>query len=461
MEASFLPYIVAFAWLGALLMLGTFIRAKVKIFQTFLFPAALIGGILGFIAMNSGIIGIPTSKGWYSIDPKVFSVITFHLFAFGFVGIGLLQNKKSNSGTNKSILQGSLTICLLFCMLFCIQALTGYGIFSLYESIYGGDFFTGNGYLLGAGFTQGPGQAQAYGTIWEETYNVADAISAGLGFAAIGFLVAGIVGVPIAIYGIKKNWVKIPQAGNGLPRNFLTGIMEKDNHPPCAHATTHSANIDSLSFHFGLMFLLYGLSFLWALTWFLYMPKGINGLGFGIIFCWGMFLAMICRKIMGKINILYLIDPETTKRITGLTVDFMICSVFLGITIEALEAIIIPFLIATVVGAIITLFVCFFFGRRIPEYGFERLILLFGYCTGTAASGLLLLRIVDSEFETPVAVEAGLMNVWAFVIVKPITWSMPFVPVVGYPILWIMLAYIVAIPIVLIILKLIRFKKVF
>ena len=37
---------------------------------------------------------------------------------------------------------------------------------------------------------------------------------------------------------------------------------------------------------------------------------------------------------------------------------------------------------------------------------------LFGTSTGTAASGLLLLRIVDPDFKTPVAAEVGLMNVF-------------------------------------------------
>ena len=45
-----------------------------------------------------------------------------------------------------------------------------------------------------------------------------------------------------------------------------------------------------------------------------------------------MFLpAMLLRKFMGKIDILHLIDGETTRRLVGGSVDFMICAVFLGI----------------------------------------------------------------------------------------------------------------------------------
>ncbi len=85
MEATFLPYIGAFIWLSILLVLGTIIRAKVVFLQKMLVPASLIGGILGFIFVQLGIIGLPTSNGWVEISTKSFSELTFHLFAFGFL----------------------------------------------------------------------------------------------------------------------------------------------------------------------------------------------------------------------------------------------------------------------------------------------------------------------------------------------------------------------------------------
>ena len=48
------------------------------------------------------------------------------------------------------------------------------------------------------------------------------------------------------------------------------------------------------------------------------------------------------------------------------------------------------------------------------------------------------------------------MNVFAFFLFKPISWSMPFVPAEGFPMLWIFLAYTVLTPLVMYFLKLIR-----
>ena len=116
-----------------------------------------------------------------------------------------------------------------------------------------------------------------------------------------------------------------------------------------------------------------------------------------------------------------------------------------------------PFVLSIVVATAVTLALCLWFGRRSPEYGFERCLALFGYCTGTAASGLLLLRIADPEFRTPVAVEIGVMNVCLlFIFDTTVTVSMPFAPSESFPLAWIFLGMAVGIPIIMHFLKLIR-----
>lgn len=453
MEASFYPYLGALCWIGMLLMLGTLIRAKVPLFQKLLFPSSLIGGLIGFVLINLDLVGMPTSTGWKDITPNIFSMITFHLFAFGFVGIGLLQTKKPASG--KVVMRGALWIALVFGMTFSVQALIGKGVSCCGRICSGARLETVNGYLLGAGFTQGPGQTQGL------RHHLADLLSdrerpeRRLAFAAVGFLVAGIVGVPLAFYGIKRGWCTGGRSGE-LPQNFLRGLMDRGDNPPCSHSTTHPANIDNLGFHVGLMAAIYGVAYLFGLLFSKYMPAGIAGLGFGLTFCWGMFLAMLLRKFMGKIDILHLIDGETTRRLVGGSVDFMICAVFLGIEMKALQEVLLPFIVAIAVATFITLIICVWFGRRSPEYGFERCLIMFGYATGTAASGLLLLRIADPDYETPVAVEGGLMNVFSCLTFLPVTLSMPFAPLQGYPIVWVFTAVIIATPIAMYLLKFIR-----
>lgn len=314
MEASFFPSIVAFIWIGILLMLGTYLRAKVLFLQRILFPASLIGGLIGFVLINAGWLGVPTTEGWKAIDQAPFGTLTFHLFAFGFVGIGFLESAQKTDNS-KVVLRGALWIALLFTMMFCIQALLGKGIFAAWANLFGGQFETVNGYLLGAGFTQGPGQTLAYASIWENTYKTANAINTGLAFAAVGFLVAGLVGVPLALYGLKKGWAACEDS-KGLPRCLLRGLRDEGDNPSCAFSTTHPANIDSFGFHMGLMAATYGLAYLVAVAWTLYAPQALRGLGFGMLFFWGMLVAMGVRKFMKARRINTLLDNETCHRIT-------------------------------------------------------------------------------------------------------------------------------------------------
>ena len=452
MESTFYPYLGALGWIGLFLLVGTVIRAKVKFFQKLLFPASLIGGIIGFIFLNAGWLGIPSSTGWKTITPVVFSTITFHLFAFGFMGIGLLQAK---SGTdNKVVARGALWIALIFGLLFSVQALVGKGTFDVWKLLFGGDFFTGNGYLLGAGFTQGSlpdaGVRQHLGTYLQDFQ-----------FHQRGPRLRG-RRLPRRGRHRRASGLLRHQEGLGCGRrrrqssSALPARPHGQGRQPGLRPQHHaSGQYRQRGLHLAIIAALYAAAYAFGVWWLCNMPKGINGLGIGMIFAWGMFFAMIARKIMGKIGILHLIDGETTRRLTGSTVDSAIRAVFMGIQVRQLQDVAWPFLIAVVLGSIATLVICLWFGRRSPEYGFERGLTLFGYCTGTAASGLLLLRIVDPDFDTPVAVEVGPMNVFA-VIFKPVSWSMPFVPVEGFPMVWIFVGMTVITPIVMYFLKMIR-----
>lgn len=70
-EQSFMPLFGAFGWLAIMLLVGVVLRAKVGFFQKFLFPAAIIGGLIGFIL---------NSVGWCNISYQTFTLFAIHLF---------------------------------------------------------------------------------------------------------------------------------------------------------------------------------------------------------------------------------------------------------------------------------------------------------------------------------------------------------------------------------------------
>ena len=462
MAGTFVPYLVALGWVALFLLVGVALRAKVPFFQKVLMPSSIIAGILGCIFINLGWLVVPTPTGWETMKPATFGVIVFHLFALGFVGIGLLRSSGTSGGESrvKTMWRGSLWVALMFTLLYSIQSLLGYFMFAGWREMTGGGADAIIGYLFGTGFAQGPGQTIAYASIWEGApYNVQNAINIGLTFAAVGFFVASMVGVPLAHYGLRKGWSALNTVTE-LPPSFVTGIMGKGEQDVCARAITHPANVDSFAYHMAIIFVIYLIAYFFGIWWLRVMPSGLAPLGIGLMFFWGMVIAKIVRWAAQKGRMDDLFDEGTIRRYTGLTIDFMVAAVFMGIEFKAIQDMLIPIIVVIVIGTVITAFICIWFGRRAPELGFERSMFLFGTGTGTVATGLLLLRIVDPEFETTVAEEAGMFNLISTASCAPILYfGLPFAAVAGYPMIWILVGSMVAMPILLVAFKLVGKAK--
>lgn len=429
MVLSFYPLVGAFAWIGILLICGVIIRSKVKFFQTLLLPSSLIGGLLGFVLMQFGLIGMPSPEGWKIIPTSMFSLITFHLFAFNFVGIGFIKPEGEMNG--KSLMKGAVWIALILNICFAVQALLGFSVFAIWDTLSADNIRAELGFLLAAGFTQGPGQAQAYGAIWQEKFNIGAAIDVGLSFAAIGFLLAGLVGIPLSNYLIKKG-ATAHKSTDGLSLEFITGIMPKDNTVTYAKETTHNANINSIGFHLALMLAAYGFTYILALAILTYTPSAIASMAFGMFFFLGLLVAQLIRKIITTLKADYMLDNGTTKAMTSACVDLLICSVFMGINTANVMPFIAPLVLSVIIATLGTAFICFYLRKKLPEFGAERAMVAFGYATGTGANGLLLLRVIDPKFQTPVLHELGLVVVVQSFIALPF-YVLGAVPTLGIP----------------------------
>ena len=402
LEQSFMPLMIAFGWLSGMLLIGVFLRAKVPLFQKFLFPACLIGGLLGFVLV---------SVGWVNISDKFFTLMAYHLFNIGFVSIGLTGGG-GGKGAAKTIIKGSVWLAFVWTALLCIQSALGAGIIAGANTFVGDKLYAGIGFLMGHGFAQGPGQTLGIASVWESAFKIPHAITIGITFAAVGYFAAALIGVPLANWGVRKGYAA--NAPKDLPPDFVTGIHGPDDNVSAGTSTTHSATIDSVAFHLALLLGTYALSF--YVTGILkdyLLPKELTKLAFGFVFMWGLFVAMLVRLVMNLIGIGRLIDNDIQRRLTGTTVDYLVVATMMAIQIGVVWKYIVPISGVVIGGVIITLIVVMYFGRRTTEYAFERSMALFGYVTGTGASGLLLLRIVDPEFKTPVAMEVGLMNLVA------------------------------------------------
>ncbi|HKK98684.1 MAG TPA: sodium/glutamate symporter [Desulfotignum sp.] len=430
-QQSFMPFFAPFGWLAVMLLAGVILRAKVGFFQRFLFPAALIGGLIGFIGK---------SAGWCDIPHETFVSFAIHLFTISFISIGLTGTDEAAAGHSgsmrKSIVRGMLWMACIYVAIIAIQGLVGGAAIFLSNLMTGKPIWPGLGMLVGTGFAQGPGQTVALAAVWEHSYHIKDAVSIGLCFVAIGFFIASLVGVPLANWGVRKG---LTTAKTGaLSRDILKGLNPRKMGEPAGKLTTHSSSADGLAFQLSVVLAVYLLTYFECLLMEFLLPESVKALAFGLMFLWGMFTAIIIRWILGKMDLTDYLDNNVQRRITSVSVDFMIIATLTGVKVTAIWGNIVPILLVSLTAGLITVSFVLYFGRRLDEYGFERMLAIFGTATGTGASGLMLLRIVDPDFTSPAAAELGLYNAFALVLL-PLTLVIFPLPQMNVSILFVVL----------------------
>ena len=421
-EQSIMPFFGAFGWLSIMLLVGVVLRAKIGLFQKFLFPASILGGLLGFILI---------SAGWCNITHETFTLFAIHFFTINYISIGLTgtEAKPEKGSVSKMIIRGAFWMALIFTCMMTAQPIIGAGTVYLTNTFLE-PIFPGLGWLLSQGFAFGPGQAVAMASVWQTTYNIHDAVSFGLTYAAVGFLIAALIGVPLANWGIRKG---LPvNAPAELPKELLVGLHDEDTRADAGKLVTHSGNMDGLAFQLAITIAVYFVTYYAASGLKLVLPGPLKPLAFGMMFFWGVIIALITKGILGKLGLGKYLDINVQRRITGTSVDYMVVATLMAVKVGVIWANILPIVLACVLGGLFTFFFILYFGRRLDQFGFERLIGIFGLCTGTAASGLLLLRIVDPQFKSPASLELGLMGL-PLLLLMPLTFIGFTLPVFGVP----------------------------
>lgn len=394
-------FMVAFGGASIFLCIGTLLRAKVKALQNMLMPACVIAGVIGMVMMNI----FADVMALAAVDADFYSTIVNELFTISFISISLTSSPKSEKSGNKAMLKGVFSMGLIWCFLYSLTPLVGGILIKLIGPMFNMDSIYGT--LIPFAFCQGPGQAAAFGLLYEG-YGFENATMVAIAFSAIGFLVAFLVGVPVAKYGIKRG---LAQNCGELDQKTLKGYLNKEEQNQyMVKDTTCNANIETLTLHFALIGLCYIIAI--GLAKLSELIPGFLGESFsGLLFMYGMLAAYLVKWIMKKCKIDFLIENTLQSKITGWTADYLVVCAFMAVSVSIVQEWIVPILIEAAVITLITIAVCFLLGKRIGgSNDFERVLGLYGTTTGTVPSGITLVRMVDPEFKTTTAVELGLIN---------------------------------------------------
>lgn len=397
------------------ILLGNVIRRKVKFIKNSLLPASVIGGTIIFILKF-----IPQVSKF--IDSSFMETLTYHCLGLGFIALSLKTNEKRKDD-NKLIIMDSGIITVNG---YLIQAIIGLTITILLAITVLPNFFPAAGLLLPMGYGQGTGQALNIGKVFEGL-GFKNGTSFGLAIAAVGFMVACIVGVIYLNILKKKGKLELQQQRKVDTSLLNSDIYEKDEAPL-------NESVDKLTMQIAIIISVYVVTFLVILGLsFLsenYLGKfGVNTvkpLLWGFNFLFGSIFAILTKKVFSilrkhKIMTHQHINNYMMNRLSGLFFDVMIVSGIAAIDWQNLTGLLIPLILVCVFGAIGTFFyikwVC---KKTYPNYEYEAFFSIFGMLTGTASTGMILLREIDPNFETPASQNLVLQQLPAIIFGAPL-----------------------------------------
>ena len=404
-------FMVQLGLLLLFLLLGNLLRLKIPAFKKCLIPSALLGGAL-LLAVN--IIG--KQFGFEMVDNRIMQVITYHCLAIGFASMSL-KTEKSSHKTNKAqvvefgALQGGC---------YMLQAFVGLGItLILFMLTRHGEEIVSYicGLILPLAYGQGPGTALT----WDINFTNTPAAmfagngSFGLSLASLGFVVASVFGV--LYINVHKNRGNL-YVRKGSPAKEYDMISGTDEVPD-------NESIDKFTLQVGFVAMAYALSygfmcFLGSLSNF------TNNIAWGFNFLWASIAAMLIKfvvKRLRKCNLMErgYINNYQMDRISGFSFDLMIVAGVAAIEINDIKNYILPIVILSVVGTVIT----YIYIRQVAKEcfkGFEHefFLMSFGTMTGTASNGMILMKEVDPGLRTPTSSLYILSNFPGMVMIAPL-----------------------------------------
>ena len=396
-DSSVWGWIILFSVLLGSLLLGNVVKKSIPFLQNSLIPTSVLGGIiiLIFEAICKAITGIDVfeSEIFGGNGIANLEIITYHTLALGFIA----SSFKTTGGkiTKKRVGEifdtGVTTVST-----YLIQAVFGLGI-TMVAVLVIKDFFVAAGVLLPFGFGQGSGQAMNYGMIYEADFGFEGGKSFGLTIAALGFLSASIGGV------IHLNVMK--KSGRLVLSKRTDGSLHTEEIDP-ANEIPMQESIDKLTVQMALIMMAYVVAYLmmWGLGSLL---PGMKSVIYGFNFLLGVLSATLIKISMNFLRKKKIIKKKYNNnflmtRVSNFFFDIMVVAGVAAIKLDILENYWGIMLILGIVGAVIT----YVYNRIVAktlfkDYYEEQFLAMYGMLTGTASTGIILLREVDGDFKTP------------------------------------------------------------
>jgi len=431
------------AILLASLLVANMLKRSIPWLEASLIPTSVLGG--GILLVISVIYNQLTGTEFF--DTPFFSghgtawleLLTYHMLALGFTASALKSSGgKMSKERSVEIFNTGLTTVATY----LLQAFVGM-VICIVGARYLTDLLEAAGLLLALGYGQGPGQAMNYGGIYEMDYGFVGGKSFGLTVASMGFLGASFGGV-IHLNYLKRKGRIVLDKGTGMVGEKVEG----NNEIPMQES------IDKFTVQIALIMVAYMLAYLLMFVFGNLLP-GMRATIYGFNFLLGVLSATLLKTVMNALQKRNIIHRHYTNdflltRATNFFYDIMVTASIAAIRMNIIGKYWAVLLIMGLVGMVVTyIYVHFVCKKLFPGYMEQQFLAMYGMLTGTASTGVILLREIDGDFKTPVSDNLVYQNFPAMVFGFPILILATMGPTKPYMTLGIVVVFLIAINILL------------
>ena len=352
-------------------------------------PDALVAGLLGMV------LG-PAALGLLPLSSLRLETVVYHALALVFISVSL-QSPPSGERS-----QATRSLMFAIPAIASLQGIVGILCVLGWNAAGGQTLHSGFSMMLPLGFNQGPGPAMTLGSTWDDEAGMTHGAQIGLIMAALGYFWCCIVGVAIVAWGRRRGWDRAPGRGEAGGASPVAASVMASPRSPARVASL--GGMEPLTAQFVAIALVYLATWLFLELVTPLLPATVQSMLYGFHFLIATGFALALRPLAARVPGGTPLDNDLLARISSTIVDVATAAALAAVSVVILGAYLWPVLLLSTVGGAVTAVVCLWLARRaFPARPFAHAVVAFGALTGTATTGLALLRMLDPQLEGPAA----------------------------------------------------------
>ncbi|MBO10852.1 MAG: sodium:glutamate symporter [Planctomycetaceae bacterium] len=282
----------------------------------------------------------------------------------------------------------------------------------------------GFGLLIETGWAGGHGTAAAMGGVFRDTVGWEQGADLGVFMATVGLGWSVVSGIGWTNLAVRRGWTRVTL--DKLNTSGRGALEPVDQRPVIGRGVIRSDVLDPLVFQVLIlaMAFLVGLGASWVVkTVGLELVSGLQGqvadetiaklqrsVGNLPLFLFTLLGGLAIRRGLDLSGWGHLVDGDSIRRLTSMAMEFLVVAAIASLKLDAVLELAGPLMVLIVLAVGWTAVCLLWIGRRVlpSDRWMELGLINYGMSTGTTATGLLLLRMVDKDLESGAAEDYAL-----------------------------------------------------